>query len=114
MQYVSPDKKKLFALLRLRINKNPVSAIETKLPSLRKAAIIREVHTYGKMTGINKRDKESPQHEGFGKKLVTEAEKIARQEFGLNKFVVISGIGVRGYYRKLGYRLRNTYMVKHL
>jgi len=27
---------------------------------------------------------------------------------------VISGVGVRGYYRKLGYRLEDTYMMKEI
>jgi elongator complex protein 3 len=106
LQYVSPDKKKLFALLRLRI-----PSLEAELPSV---ALVREVHTYGKMTEINKQDKKSPQHIGLGKKLMQEAERIAKKEFGLNKIVVISGVGVRNYYRKLGYKLKNTYMVKSL
>jgi elongator complex protein 3 len=102
LQYVSPDRKKLFALLRLRI------------PGDRAAALVREVHTYGKMTEINKKDKKSPQHIGLGKKLMLEAEIIAKEEFGLNKIVVISGIGVREYYRKLGCRQKDTYMVKSI
>ncbi len=100
LQYVSPDKGKLFALLRLRISNN--------------TAIIREVHTYGKLTEINKKDKKSPQHIGLGKKLMQKAEQIAKEEFNLDKIVVISGVGVRDYYRKLGYRLNNTYMVKRI
>jgi elongator complex protein 3 len=50
----------------------------------------------------------------LGKKLIKEAEKIAKKEFGLKKIAVISGIGVRNYYKKLGYSLENTYMVKKL
>jgi elongator complex protein 3 len=42
------------------------------------------------------------------------AEKIAKKEFGRKKIAVISGIGVRRYYRKLGYKLKNTYMVKNI
>lgn len=101
LQYVSPDKKKLFALLRLRITST-------------NTAIIREVHTYGKLAKINKKDNTSPQHIGLGKKLILEAEKIVKKEFNLDEIVVISGVGVREYYRKLGYRLENTYMVKEL
>ena len=101
LQYVSPDKKKLFALLRLRITSNG-------------KAIIREVHTYGKMTKIDKKDSASPQHIGLGKKLLIEAEKIAKKEFSLKKIAVISGVGVRDYYRKAGYKLKDTYMVKDL
>ena len=44
---------------------------------------------------------------------MAEAEKIAREN-GYEKIAVISGIGVRGYYRKLGYRLEGNYMVKKL
>jgi len=125
LQYVSQDKKKLFALLRLRISS--MHDVETHynaslrcntmhklLPVLKNAAIIREVHTYGKLTKIDTQDKNSPQHIGLGRKLMLEAERIAKQEFNLSKIVVISGIGVRGYYRKSGYKLRNTYMIKKL
>jgi elongator complex protein 3 len=109
LQYVSRDKKKLFALLRLRIPSD-----NGAMKILDNAAIIRKLHTYGKMSGIGKYDALSPQHEGWGKKLMKEAEKIATQEYGLKKIVVISGVGARDYYRKLDYRLRDTYMVKFL
>lgn len=156
LQYVSPDKKKLFALLRLRIpnachsernesdkggrmqlkNLGPDLSTSSRsaelnfaqddikkigndklhnlLPVLKNAAFIREVHTYGKLAKIDTKDKTSPQHIGLGKKLLIEAERIASEEFGLNKIVVISGVGVRGYYRKSGYRLQETYMAKNL
>ncbi|HCP08203.1 MAG TPA: tRNA uridine(34) 5-carboxymethylaminomethyl modification radical SAM/GNAT enzyme Elp3, partial [Candidatus Moranbacteria bacterium] len=110
LQYVSPDKSKLFALLRLRIpeeENHPILA-------LRNATIIREIHTYGKLAEIDKKNNTSPQHIGLGKKLMQEAERIAKKEFGYDKIVVISGIGVRNYYRKLGYKLKDTYMVKSI
>jgi len=134
LQYTSPDKKKLFALLRLRITNSCHSElaeeaarssrrscvapqddlIYKKLPILKNAAIIREVHTYGKLAKIDTKDKTSPQHIGLGKKLLKEAERIAKEEFDLDKIVVISGVGVRDYYRKNGYRLADTYMMKKL
>ena len=40
-------------------------------------------------------------------------EKITREK-GITKIAVISGVGVRDYYRHIGYRLENTYMVKKL
>ena len=43
-----------------------------------------------------------------------EAERIAREEHGSTKLAVISGVGTRHYYRKLGYELEDTYMVKYL
>jgi elongator complex protein 3 len=109
LQYLSLDHKKLFALLRLRI-----PSPDVYIPALKNSAIIREVHTYGKLTKLSQKDKTSPQHIGLGKKLIAEAEKIAKQEFKLNKIVVISGIGVRDYYKKLGYRQKDTYMLKNL
>jgi elongator complex protein 3 len=112
LQYVSPDTKKLFALLRLRIptkNNN-----DHFIGALKNAALIREVHTYGKLTKIDTKDLASPQHIGLGKKLLLEAERIAGDEYGLEKIVVISGVGVRNYYRKSGYLLRDTYLVKKL
>ena len=46
--------------------------------------------------------------------LMEEAERIAREEHGSVKLAVISGVGTRHYYAKLGYHLENTYMVKML
>jgi len=109
LQFVSQDKSKLFAMLRLRIPSQNVF-----IPNLKNSAIIREVHTYGKLTQISQNSANSPQHIGLGKKLIREAEKISREEFDLKKIVVISGVGVRDYYRKLGYNLKETYMVKKL
>jgi elongator complex protein 3 len=112
LQYVTPDKNKLFALLRLRIPGNHNRG--HFIPELKNAALIREVHTYGKLTAISQQDKTSPQHIGLGKKLMLEAKRIAKDEFGLRKIAVISGVGVRDYYRKLGYKLKGTYMLKDL
>ncbi len=112
---------KLYALLRLRIPSFQNEKLYQKLPVLRNSAIIREVHTYGKLTAVGQKDKTSPQHIGLGKKLIKEVEKIAHRELtkldipkSQQKIAVISGIGVRAYYRKLGYRLQDTYMTKKL
>jgi elongator complex protein 3 len=140
LQFVSPEKSKLFALLRLRIPNtyhsglpacrqawDPESRKQSEIlnqvqddnlykliPALKNSALIREVHTYGKLTHINMQDADSPQHIGLGKKLLLEAERIARKEFGFKKITVISGVGVRDYYRKAGYKLSDTYLVKKL
>jgi len=103
--------EKLYALLRLRI---PSPSAEI-LPVLKNAAIIRELHTYGHLAPLNKRfNKKIVQHTGLGKKLMAEAEKIAKKETDLKRIAVISGIGVRNYYKKLGYGLKDEYMVKSL
>ena len=46
--------------------------------------------------------------------LMEEAEKIAKLEHGSDKVAVISGVGTRHYYRKLGYELEGTFMVKYI
>jgi elongator complex protein 3 len=108
LSFESPDAKKLYAILRLRI---PSRKTEI-LPVLKDAAIIRELHTYGHLVSIGKKEKQKAQHIGLGKKLMAEAEKIVKKETNLKRIVVISGIGVRNYYKKLGYKLKGEYMIK--
>ncbi len=113
LEYVSPDKKKLYAMLHLRILSFPRFDLRDSLRSNLGCAIIREVHTYGKLVSLGTREKKSPQHAGLGKKLIAEAERIAGNEFNCQNISVIAGVGVRQYYRKLGYRLQNTCMQKY-
>lgn len=95
------ESDKLIALLRLR------------LQAVKDFAFVRELHTYGEELGIGGRG--DSQHRGFGKKLIAEAEKIAKQS-SYKKLKIISGVGVREYYRKLGYLLdkEKIYMEKKL
>jgi len=74
-------------------------------------AIIRELHVYGKAAALGKQG--IVQHRGLGKELLAKAEDIARVR-GKNKMIVISGVGVRAYYEKLGYVLEGPYMSKAL
>lgn len=79
-------------------------------------AIIRELHVYGTLQGLKQEGKSSGskvQHSGLGKSLLETAEKIAKKS-DFSFLSVISGVGVREYYRKLGYRLEGTYMIKNL
>jgi len=113
LSFENKKRENIYSLLRLRIP-SPHSSENTFL-CLRNSAIIREVHTYGQLRPIHKKhsSKKSLQHKGLGKRLIKEAEKIAKKEFGFNKIAVISGIGVRKYYSsKLGYRLKDSYMIK--
>ncbi|MBU4338902.1 tRNA uridine(34) 5-carboxymethylaminomethyl modification radical SAM/GNAT enzyme Elp3 [Patescibacteria group bacterium] len=105
---------KLYALLRLRIPSEFFTHKKHFIGALQNAAIIREAHTYGQLVPIAQKGKKNAQHIGLGKQLIAEAERISREEFGAKKITVISGVGVRDYYRKLGYRLKNEYMVKNL
>ena len=53
------------------------------------------------------------QHRGFGKRLMAKAEEIARKG-GMGRMLVISGVGTREYYKKLGYDYEGPYMGKKL
>jgi elongator complex protein 3 len=88
----------LFGLLRLRIfNKN---------------AVVREVHVYGKTLNIGEKSEEIGQHSGFGKMLLSKAEEIVKKN-KIHDLKIISGVGVREYYKKLGYKVdKDGYMVK--
>lgn len=79
---------------------------------LQGAALVRELHVYGTMKRVGEEGTQS-QHTGMGKKLLAHAEKIA-QENSYKKIAIISGVGVREYYRRRGYVLEGTYMVKEI
>jgi len=77
-------------------------------------SIVRELHVYGSVVPVSVKDPTKFQHQGFGMLLMEEAERIAREEHGSSKISVISGVGTRNYYRKLGYELDGPYMSKSL
>lgn len=117
LSFENKQRTKLYSFLRLRIPSFIFNSTHKKhfLPVLQSCSIIRELHTYGPVQSLKKNLLYlSPQHQGLGKKLIKEAERITKNEFNLKKIAVISGIGAREYYRKLGYRLKNTYMIKRL
>jgi len=119
LEYRTPSGKEIFlsfedekrdilaSFLRLRL-----PGATAFLPELEGASLVRELHTYGRLSPIDKQGDQS-QHRGFGKRLLEEAENISRKS-GYKKIAVISGVGVREYYRKFGYTLEGTYMVKKL
>lgn len=114
LSFEDSKRKHLLAFLRLRIPSQIFKKEKHFIKTLNNSAIIREVHTYGKTIPIGAKNKKAVQHKGLGKRLIKEAERIAKKEFKLKKIAVISGVGVREYYRKLGYRLKNEYMIKKL
>ena len=101
LEFVNSDNI-LFGLLRLRINKD-------------KTSIIREVHVYGQVLDIGEKGKGIGQHSGFGTKLIKKAEEIVLGE-GIDRLKIISGVGVREYYKKFGYKIDSygNYMEKKL
>jgi elongator complex protein 3 len=97
----------ILGFCRLRIPYKPFRKEITK-----NSVGIRELHVYGEAAQIGKKGK--VQHKGYGKELLSEAEKIARGEFHSKKILVISGIGVKNYYSHLGYKKDGFYMSKSL
>ncbi len=109
LSYEDSVQDKLIALLRLRLTDSEEKMI---FPALKNSAVVRELHVYGLHTPVGTKGKRT-QHKGLGKKLLLEAEKIAKKE-GYAKIAVISGVGVKDYYRKLGYKMKDGYMVKEV
>ncbi len=76
-------------------------------------AYIRELKVFGRVVPVGEESHAEWQHRGYGSRLVSRAEEIARQE-GFGRIRVTSGVGAREYYRKLGYARDLSYMGKKL
>jgi len=95
----------LLGFIRLRIPDKPfIKVIDEN------TAIVRELHVYGQATNF---EEKNVQHQGIGKQLLTIAENYAKLE-KKSKVAVISGVGVRKYYEKQGYKLIEPYMIKKI
>ena len=108
-----PNRPLLLGFCRLRFGD---ALKESIIPELRgSTAMIRELHVYGRVreVGLTADGKPTAQHLGLGKKLLVCAEELVIRA-GYEKMAIISGIGVRDYYRQRGYDLRGSYMMKDL
>jgi elongator complex protein 3 len=104
-----PKQNALFGFCRLRF---PFKPFRSEISS--NSALVRELHVFGEAVALGEQKKGGIQHHGLGKKLLQKAEEIAFEEFGSKKMIVISGVGAREYYRKLGYRQKGVFMEKLL
>src|SRR3989344_1035245 len=114
IEYKASEGKEFFISLKQKNEIIGFCRLRFPSKSLRKeikndSAIIRELHVYGTSTGLEKIGK--VQHKGFGKLLLKKAEEICKQN-SKKKLLVISGIGVRDYYKKLGYKQDGPYVSK--
>jgi elongator complex protein 3 len=73
-------------------------------------AMIREVHVYGRVSRLHKQGGNA-QHLGLGRRLIDKAITIAR-EHSYGKINVISSVGTREYYRRLGFQDNGLYQQK--
>jgi elongator complex protein 3 len=83
------------------------------MPELHSAALLRELHVVGQSLEFGRGLAGAPQHSGLGARLLAQAERIA-SESGYARLAVISALGTRAYYRRRGYSLEGTYMVRNL
>jgi ELP3 family radical SAM enzyme/protein acetyltransferase len=118
LSFETNDKKIIYGFLRLRLTKNAGYIKKRKInklvfPELKNSALIRELHVYGKITKVGHKKNDSSQHFGFGTRLIKAAEKIA-YDHNYKKVSIISGVGVKEYYKKFGYQKEETFMTKKL
>jgi len=110
IRFESEDEKILLGFIRLRIP-DPVKS--RCIDELKNAALIREIHVYGQSAGVGVLNNQITQHRGYGTQLLNKAEEIAK-EHGYERIAVISGEGVREFYRKRGYIDEQFYMIKRI
>lgn len=103
---------KIVGFLRLSLPKKSIVK-DHFIEELKNSAIIREVHIYGRVVNVGVSKDKKAQHLGLGTQLVGLSEEIAIENH-YPKISVISAIGTRDYYRKLGYELEGLYMGKEL
>jgi elongator complex protein 3 len=105
----SSDRKNLYGILRLRFpNKK-----DCFMRVLKSAAIIRDFHVFGQLVAISKTKSLSTRHKLLRDQLIKEAEKVAKEK-GYKNLAFTCGIGLRTYFKELGYKLRENYMIKSL
>jgi len=112
LSWESVDRAVLFGFLRLRfVPKGGMAETDMAFPELAGAALVRELHVYGRTIAVGEDAADSSggktavaQHLGIGRRLLAEAERLALAA-DYDKIAVISGVGVRKYYEGSGYTL---------
>lgn len=102
LELVTPEDR-IVGFLRLAF-----PASESFCPEILQSALVREVHVYGGALDLGVRQEGKAQHRGFGARLIQEAGRRAR-EHGFSDLAVISAVGTRGYYRRLGFKDGSLY-----
>jgi len=105
-----PEDDVLIGLLRLRVPSEVVHRRELR----GRTAIVRELHVYGPMVPVGEQPGAAWQHRGWGETLMKEAERVAAEEYDAEKLAVMSALGTKPYYARLGYHRDGVYMSKGL
>jgi len=104
-----PQNEILIGYLRLRI---PSAEAHRPEITAEPCSIVRELHVYGPVVPVGKHQAKAWQHKGYGQQLLTKAEHITQEEYNRHKIVVISALGTKQYYKRLGYHHDGPYMSK--
>ncbi|HID25080.1 MAG TPA: tRNA uridine(34) 5-carboxymethylaminomethyl modification radical SAM/GNAT enzyme Elp3 [Thermoplasmata archaeon] len=100
----------VFGYLRLRLPANPHRYELTR----EKCMVIGELKVVGKEIPLGETGEQGVQHRGLGRELLEEAERISGEEFDCTRLFVLSGVGVKEYYRRLGFENDGVYLSKKL
>lgn len=115
LQWVTPENR-IAGFLRLSLpcqhEVEKLQETEGAFPIKAGQAMIREVHVYGKVAQLHG-ERQNAQHRGLGKALVERACEIAL-DAGYRSINVISAIGTRGYYARLGFEFAGLYQKRSL
>jgi elongator complex protein 3 len=104
-----PENNVLIGYLRLRVPSAKAHRPEiTAAPS----AIVRELHVYGPLVPVGKHSAKAWQHKGYGAILLSEAERVAHEDYDSKKLLVISALGTKQYYMRFGYIRDGVYVSK--
>jgi elongator complex protein 3 len=106
-----PENNVLIGYLRLRVPSAKAHRPEIASVS---SAIVRELHVYGPLVPVGKHFARAWQHKGYGAVLLSEAERVAREDYDLKKLLVISALGTKQYYMRFGYERDGVYVSKKL
>ena len=99
--------------LRLSHIREPGMGSHAFLDEICGAAMIREVHVYGRAQGLGRGRAGAAQHAGVGRRLLNEAARLSA-DCGFERQSVIAATGTRGYYAARGFRQGELYMHRDL
>ncbi|MFW9954600.1 MAG: tRNA uridine(34) 5-carboxymethylaminomethyl modification radical SAM/GNAT enzyme Elp3 [Candidatus Thorarchaeota archaeon] len=111
LSFENPSIDVIFGFLRLRLPSEDAHRPEI---SGQPCAVIRELRVYGPVVGIGERDLDAWQHLGLGEQLLQAAQELSHTEYSVNRILVNSAIGVKEYYRNLGFKDEGLYLAKTL
>lgn len=114
LEYITKDTESLIGFLRLRVSKSSGKiGSQIYIDELVDTAMIRELHVYGEAINVGGGNSRTQQHMGFGRRLLYSAFTLAHR-LGCKRISVISGVGVKEYYRKFGFTDGEYFLIKDI